>query len=1040
MALHGLFHVNLKVTVFWHRMKSYFFRKCKEMDLFAQISDIFQLKTLKINTQRRKSLLNWAKNVKFEERRRKFYESCAPGKVLSKVGICKQKDKRPDWTQKLELLKTKQLRLAIKSFLTNLGILDPKKEDIPELAEKNHWKEVISLTQDALEDKTGAGRSRPAYHPRFPHIQGQGTLPFRPRRRRRRRRVSFYEPHEEEDYRGIDTSNMPLREPETDSDEEYDVPEPQYPPRAEGPDTIQDLREDINVLIDRQHDMKHDYQRPFEEQEELISELKKGKFRPETPRKKRVEIDLVSPEKAEIEPMPSSGGYGQRFNSSVGLPIQTVPDAQKCVIYDPDEVYCTPVDTLKARLKKKQHNEIQTLTFQRKRMCERLELMKMKMKELELNERLWKAFENCRQGDFMSNFSKKDLSEFQKCGKNAIWTPEQIYQLRAVTACLSKSQDLCKNYKENKARFQDTSVLKSRNYTLANYSYEDLEIMKRNHNDPWVVRALSNRKPDIPYTRKQLICESTGAAPVIFQKSDKPDKVSEKKEGLETKIVADQGPEKPVTKVAGIQSSGGGPGPPGPGPPGPPGPPGAQIPVVIPHVVPPVPPPVVPQPPIAVLPPGPQVLPSPAPNIPQVPPGAEQHIHHHYAPQPTNQPVYNYYDPVNPRKQGPSLEPRRQVKPFPLKSEVFSGSLPSERELDCTQIGRDIEAMISHGNRSIHGGTVRRLKKNMIEIINWAPESLKQQLVETFVKLYNKIPMPQIQVDLLRKWIYMVCVSKSFNFQDSVCYNIDFLLRCLIQNQRLDEYAWRYLEREIPRIVGPEDPIWMTLARHGHVAEREMSIFRKRVFDTCRKSPSEINLVADTPHTERFPTDDFRRLEELADARDEEHPPQLGHHFTGLVNIPTPTLPDETQEALELQAEIQRLTTEEAEADTGAQIGIRERRQAAEMKYARRVAELEYTAQQLAGSEAERTMETFSNPMTTDTRRMATPATIMQSPALISPSESVQHGWHRPQDYREYHEPEDYARQQELAEDRLTSQMPGLDPNPREQETPVTVL
>ena len=71
------------------------------MEIFTELQQLFQLKKLKIKIQTRKTLLKWAKDVKFEERRKAFYEACEPGKVLSKVPICKQKNVRigaNDWT------------------------------------------------------------------------------------------------------------------------------------------------------------------------------------------------------------------------------------------------------------------------------------------------------------------------------------------------------------------------------------------------------------------------------------------------------------------------------------------------------------------------------------------------------------------------------------------------------------------------------------------------------------------------------------------------------------------------------------------------------------------------------------------------------------------------------------------------------------------------------------------------------------------------------------------------------------------------------
>ena len=91
-----------------------------------------------------------------------------------------------------------------------------------------------------------------------------------------------------------------------------------------------------------------------------------------------------------------------------------------------------------------------------------------------------------------------------------------MYQLKAVTNCLNASQELCKNYKDTKARFQDDTVLDS-NYMLANYSYKTLQHMGRNSKDPWVHRALKNREPEPPYQSAQLICEEPKQE-IILQK------------------------------------------------------------------------------------------------------------------------------------------------------------------------------------------------------------------------------------------------------------------------------------------------------------------------------------------------------------------------------------------------------------------------------------------------------------------------------------------------------------------------------------------
>lgn len=165
----------------------------------------------------------------------------------------------------------------------------------------------------------------------------------------------------------------------------------------------------------------------FEEQEDhireqdgLIQELVKTRDRhlgttpgfenptkitpPPSPKKKTPPVSPIKDKPESPGGALSGGGRGKpRFD----IPIMPVPDPSRCILFDPDEVYCTPVPLSKAKLKKKQETVIHNSTFKRKQMCEKLHLMQLKMKELELNQRLWKAFEHSRQGDFMANFSKK---------------------------------------------------------------------------------------------------------------------------------------------------------------------------------------------------------------------------------------------------------------------------------------------------------------------------------------------------------------------------------------------------------------------------------------------------------------------------------------------------------------------------------------------------------------------------------------------------------------------------------------------------------
>jgi len=496
------------------------------MDLFHKISDIFELKSLDFKKQTKKTLLNWSKRVKFEKRREKFFQSCGDGKILSKVSICKNKD-RPEWTKPLEGQKVKNIRKAIKAFLDGIGILDLDSKDqkqIQKLSEEKHWESVITLSEDGFEDrhKRGGGRSRPnrvsrhgrqEINPRFPHIRGQQTLNLR------RGRM------------GNPRLTVDLRNRSPSPPEEWD---------AEDLVPLHDSRHRTQEILDT--DAFEEQERYIRVQDEYIAELIKTRDRDLPTTKKTLEdltpgfvTPLVSPKKRDPSPRPSpkkrdpspppspalaSGGGGPR-GEIPRLPIQRVPYRSNCVLYDPDEVNCDPDDMSKFRLfRKKQQKELLDLAFERKKNCQKLDLMKLRIKEFELNERMWESFEHNRRGDFLSKFSKNDLNKFTKCGKNVIFSPLQMYQLKAVTNCLNTSQQLCQNYKDTKARcMQDKDALTSE-YMLANFSYKTLEHMARNSKDPWVHRALKNREPEPPYQTAQLICEDERAPrrEIILQK------------------------------------------------------------------------------------------------------------------------------------------------------------------------------------------------------------------------------------------------------------------------------------------------------------------------------------------------------------------------------------------------------------------------------------------------------------------------------------------------------------------------------------------
>lgn len=131
------------------------------MQLLSDLRDLFQLDTVRLKTITRKSLLKWSREVAFEARREKFYSSTCNGNLKSKVSICQKKGKRPDWTVRLEMLKTAEIRRAIISFLNDLQVYNVPKTNLLKISKARHWRKVLFLDEEALLDyeKTGGGGS-----------------------------------------------------------------------------------------------------------------------------------------------------------------------------------------------------------------------------------------------------------------------------------------------------------------------------------------------------------------------------------------------------------------------------------------------------------------------------------------------------------------------------------------------------------------------------------------------------------------------------------------------------------------------------------------------------------------------------------------------------------------------------------------------------------------------------------------------------------------------------------------------------------------
>ena len=182
------------------------------MDLYKRIADIFEISSINIDKANRRTLLRYAKRVEFQKRREVFYSICPEGKK-SKVAICKT-DERPQWVHNLDTLKTKALRVQLKTFLKELGaFVDPKRADLKKLARTKNWDAVIKMQDEGKtggsgravtgfvrDQSAGRGAGRGAVDPNATPVSGRGRARMRrasivaPRRSRSRSRSAAPQP------------------------------------------------------------------------------------------------------------------------------------------------------------------------------------------------------------------------------------------------------------------------------------------------------------------------------------------------------------------------------------------------------------------------------------------------------------------------------------------------------------------------------------------------------------------------------------------------------------------------------------------------------------------------------------------------------------------------------------------------------------------------------------------------------------------------------------------------------------------------------
>ena len=278
------------------------------MELFEQISEIFELKTLNFQKQTKKTLLHWAKRVKFEKRREKFFESCGEGKILSKVSICKSKD-RPEWTNPLEGQKVKDIRKSIKNFLSVLGLLKiqgTEKKKIESLAKERNWEAVITLSKDSFEDsheKRGSGD-----HSDSDELKDETY--------RRTQNESSKTQAEWEKAFQHQRAHM--------SEQDYLIRELIKAQDAKLPA--------LEAISRSQSPTKPD-----------------SRKRSPSPKKRKPSPKRKSPPPSPLGP---AGGGGMK-DELPRIPVLNVPYRSNCVLYDPDEVNCDPDNLSKMKLFRK---------------------------------------------------------------------------------------------------------------------------------------------------------------------------------------------------------------------------------------------------------------------------------------------------------------------------------------------------------------------------------------------------------------------------------------------------------------------------------------------------------------------------------------------------------------------------------------------------------------------------------------------------------------------------------------------------------------
>ena len=525
------------------------------MELYKRLVEIFEISTINIDKANRRTLLRYAKRTDFQKRREAFYSVCDEG-TKSKVAICKT-DERPQWVKNLDTLKTKALRTQLKSFLSELGILDvdPKAANLKKLAKTKNWEAVVKLkTGGAMRlrggmpsgrdrDRTpddrrsraqihrGTGRAPRRRQTHTPAHRVRGVAPGAPARQRRARsrrgeRVPSVSFHSQSQSRSPPRSLT--RSPERGDGEDYadvmdedgglmDDPGYRYGFRT-GLSQNQSFQSTLPFGPDGSNQPSYAYPDQLRERvdrlQDLDLRLEQG-LETSTDRRVRRKLEeeikqlktLTENRGWSGDPILQGGGGGgdDRRIKIIrgGSNCYFLDDVEKCVC-PPQSV---PIKSMTAATRKK----LKRLAEQKRLTCAKIDLLRCLSVEFDSQTKMWQKFKANCQGDFLAPITAERVKELESKDK-AVFDGADLHTLKGVAQCYNLSQNLCKGFKDSMERF--TGRKPGADYTLGHLCYDELTANVRKFGDKWSAAAYARRIPD-PVEKRTMICERTDTTEIV---------------------------------------------------------------------------------------------------------------------------------------------------------------------------------------------------------------------------------------------------------------------------------------------------------------------------------------------------------------------------------------------------------------------------------------------------------------------------------------------------------------------------------------------